>query len=135
MNRKHFTLSISGAAFAALCIAAADPSWISYTKAQAERGRIAYVEHCANCHGATLGGGAAPTLTGAFWSSWNGRTLGEMFTLTRNSMPADAPASLSDQDYADILAYMLQKGGYPSGTAALPASAASLASRKIERQR
>lgn len=138
MNPKPFLLLL-GAASAPLCIAArplagASPG-ISYTAAQAERGRIAYAEHCASCHGPTMGGGAAPTLTGAFWSSWNGRTLGELFTLTRNSMPADAPASLADGDYADLLAYMLQKGGYPAGGAALPASAESLAARKIEPQR
>jgi len=35
-------------------------------------------------------------------------------------MPADKPGSLSRQDDADVLAFMLFKAGFPSGAAELP---------------
>ena len=36
----------------------------SYTAAQAWRGRLAYYEHCAECHGGNLGGVTGPALAG-----------------------------------------------------------------------
>lgn len=102
-----------------------------YAKAQSARGRMAFAEHCAACHGADLGGGAAPTLTGPFWATWRGRSLGELLGLMKGSMPADAPGSLDDGTYADILAFMLETGGYPAGPTDLPASPEALDTRKI----
>jgi hypothetical protein len=37
------------------------------------------------------------------------------------TMPEDDPGSLSRRQTADIVAFMLQKGQYPAGTADLPA--------------
>ncbi len=34
-------------------------------------------------------------------------------------MPADAPKSLKDEEYADIIAFLLSKNGYPAGQAEL----------------
>ncbi len=102
-----------------------------YSAAQADRGAAAYATHCAACHGATLNGGAAPTLNGPFWSSWNGRSVGELFQLIQGSMPQDAPSSLSDADYAAIVALLLKTGGYPAGPTDLPASADALTPIKI----
>jgi mono/diheme cytochrome c family protein len=102
-----------------------------YSVAQADRGAAAYATHCAACHGATLNGGGAPTLQGPFWSSWNGRSVGELFQLIQGSMPQDAPSSLSDADYAAIVALLLKTGGYPAGPTDLPASADALAPIKI----
>lgn len=97
-----------------------------YTAAQSARGKAAYAQHCASCHGEALGGQMAPTLTGAFWTAWQGRTMGELYGIVQGSMPQQAPASLPASDYADIVAYMLQAGGYPAGTAELPADETAL---------
>jgi mono/diheme cytochrome c family protein len=113
---------------------AADPTDINsgiYSEAQAQQGALVYATHCATCHGATLNGSAAPTLNGPFWSSWSGRSVGELFQLVQGSMPQDAPSSLSDAEYAAIVAHMLKTGGYPAGTTALPASADALVPIKI----
>ena len=93
-----------------------------YTLEQAERGERLYTDHCASCHGAELDGGdRAPGLAGDEFSfNWDGATFRELFELTSYSMPQDDPGSLSAQQNADVLAYMLHKGNYPVGAEELP---------------
>ena len=106
-----------------------------YAPAQAARGQATYAAECARCHGATLaGGGGGPALSGPFWTAWEGRSVGELFNLTRKSMPADGPGRLSDPEYADIIAYMLSANRYPAGQAALPAEVGALKAIGITRR-
>jgi mono/diheme cytochrome c family protein len=93
-----------------------------YTQDQAKRGEALYSENCASCHGPDLTGGEmAPGLTGGeFSSNWNDLSLGELFERMRISMPQNAPGSLSRQQNADILAYVLFKSNFPAGQAELP---------------
>jgi quinoprotein glucose dehydrogenase len=67
------------------------------------------------------GGEMAPGLTGGdFTANWNDLSLGDLFERMRISMPQNNPGSLSRQQNADILSFILQKGGYPAGEAELP---------------
>jgi mono/diheme cytochrome c family protein len=93
-----------------------------YTAAQAKRGSGIYADKCSSCHGDNLtGGDNAPGLVGGeFSANWNDLRIGDLFERIRISMPQDAPGSLSRQEYADVLAYTLQKGNYPAGDAELP---------------
>jgi mono/diheme cytochrome c family protein len=93
-----------------------------YTDAQAKRGEELYSQYCASCHGPDLSGGEmAPGLTGGdFSSNWNDLSLGELFERIRVSMPQNAPGSLSRQQNADILAFVLYKGNFPAGSDELP---------------
>ena len=69
----------------------------------------------------------APGLTGGeFSSNWNDLSLGELFERMRISMPQNNPGSLSRQQYADVLAYMLSAGIFPVGTIELSREAATL---------
>jgi S-disulfanyl-L-cysteine oxidoreductase SoxD len=88
-----------------------------YTEAQAARGAAAYPQHCAACHGASLGGlGEAPALSGAqFISDFNGLTVGDLFDRIRTTMPLNNPAGLSRDQYVDILSFILKSNGYPAG--------------------
>ena len=88
-----------------------------YTDDQAKRGEGFYGKECASCHGSELTGGeAAPPLTGdAFYANWNGLTLGDLFERIRVSMPQNAPGSLSRQQNADILAFILKVNQFPAG--------------------
>lgn len=88
-----------------------------YTEAQAARGAEAFAQHCALCHGATLGGlGEAPALVGpVFVSDFNGLTVGDLFERVRTTMPLNAPASLGRERYTDILAFVLKSNGFPAG--------------------
>lgn len=88
-----------------------------YTEEQAARGGEAFVQKCAACHGADLrGAGEVPALAGGvFLSGWSGQTLEILFDRIHDTMPQEAPASLSRQQYADILAFILKANGYPAG--------------------
>jgi S-disulfanyl-L-cysteine oxidoreductase SoxD len=94
-----------------------------YTTAQAKRGEEIYVERCVRCHGPTLAGGTdgAGPLTGpTFKGNWNGVALGDMAERMRVSMPLDQPATLSRQQIADVLAYILSVNEFPAGRTDLP---------------
>src|SRR5215471_20618808 len=93
-----------------------------YTADQAKRGEPLYGQYCASCHGPDLAGGEmAPGLTGGeFSSNWNDLSLGDLFERIRVSMPQNSPGSLSRQQNADILAFVLSKGNFPAGTTELP---------------
>ena len=88
-----------------------------YTEEQAGRGEAVYTETCAACHSPDLmGGEMSPALSGGqFASNWDSLSVGELFERTRVSMPATAPGGLSRQEYADVLAYIFSKGGFPPG--------------------
>jgi mono/diheme cytochrome c family protein len=88
-----------------------------YTEEQANRGEMVYRKGCAACHGDQLTGGeSAPPLTGgAFQANWNGLSLGDLFDRIRKTMPQTKPGSLTRQQNADVLAFMLSVNKFPSG--------------------
>jgi len=88
-----------------------------YSEEQAARGNAGFAAHCANCHGASLGGtGEAPALAGPqFLSDFDSLSLGDLFDRIRTTMPQDNPASLTRDQYADILAFLLKANGMPAG--------------------
>src|SRR5262245_65143313 len=86
-----------------------------YTETQAKSGALKS-GLCTSCHGDGFRGGAAPELAGdEFLSRWNGRTVGDLFDLIRLTMPDDDPGSLSRQQDADLVAYILAVNKYPVG--------------------
>jgi quinoprotein glucose dehydrogenase len=92
-----------------------------YSEAQAERGRAAYVQSCASCHGEDLRGrSTAPSLVEeSFAFLWADMSIGDLFERTRMLMPSGRPNSLPAETYADIIAFIAQKNGFPSGNADL----------------
>jgi hypothetical protein len=56
---------------------------------------------------------------GDFSANWNDLSLGQLFDRIRTSMPQNNPGSLSRQQNADILAFILFKGSAPAGSAEL----------------
>ena len=108
-----------------------------YTEEQAKRGDPLYAQYCAACHGPDLAGGEmAPGLAGSeFTSNWNDLSVGDLFDRMRQSMPQNAPGTLSRTQNADILAFMLQKAGAPAGSAELPGDSQVLAGIKIASQK
>ena len=92
-----------------------------FTEEQAELGAEIYAASCAGCHGAALGGGFGPRLRPLDPSVYLDQPLSVVFAYMRASMPYDAPGSLAVEDYAAVLAYVLQESGYPYGEEPLPA--------------
>jgi len=105
-----------------------------YTEEQAKRGGPLYSENCASCHGPELMGGAMapPLASGDFLSGWDGLTVGDLFERIRISMPQNAPGSLSGQQNADILSFILSANKFPAGTTEMPNQAMILKSIKFE---
>ena len=94
-----------------------------FTETQAERGRAAYLGACGLCHGRRLNGApddpdmrSTPPLARArFLRNWQGRSLATLFEYTRATMPEDNPGALTDEEYVDVITYMLSVGGMPTG--------------------
>jgi len=53
-------------------------------------------------------------------------SVGDLFERTRMLMPSDRPGSLRADTYADIIAFIAQKNGFPAGSTDLGADVAAL---------
>lgn len=105
-----------------------------YTSAQAERGKTVYSTACVRCHGSDLGGTTAPPLVGdRFLANWGGESVDRLFLKIRDTMPPNFGTILDDSAKLDVVTYILQSGGYPSGPREL-AAAGELAAIQILRK-
>lgn len=93
-----------------------------YTEEQAKRGEAIYYQRCGACHGPSLeGGDMTPALVGGvFTSTWNDLALSELFERIRITMPLNQPSTLSRQQTADVLSFLLKQNKWPAGQAELP---------------
>jgi len=100
-----------------------------YTQAQAGRGQALYAKSCSSCHRENLEGhGTTPELAGEdFIAKWDGQTVGDLFEKMQASMPADHPGSLSREQNAAILAFILRFNNFPAGQTELRTDADWLA--------
>jgi mono/diheme cytochrome c family protein len=97
-----------------------------YTEAQAARGRDTFAGMCQACH--TPATHTGPT----FIASWGNRPLWELFDYLMANMPKSDPGSLSPEEYAQVLAYVLKMNGMPAGSRELPADEAALRAIRLE---
>ena len=99
-----------------------------YTRDQAKTGEALYAEHCLQCHDKKY---FRPVL-----KRFEGQPIGIMYTVMSTSMPESNPGYLSEQEYVDILAYILSLSRYPRGDAPLEYENGALNALMIEaRQR
>lgn len=84
---------------------------------QVAEGATVYANACAECHGARLEGFAHfPTLVGrAFQNRWGDRPVGDLHTYVVEQMPLGAAGTLSDEAYAAVVAYLLERNGLEPG--------------------
>ena len=96
----------------------------AYTAVQAADGLAAYQTNCASCHLADLAGrNEAPQLAGAnFINAWGSRTTAELIRYLQAAMPPSNAGGLSEETYANIVAFFLQANGAPAGDRPLAAS-------------
>lgn len=139
MKRAVAILSVSGFLFSVAYASLGAQATRSvnegvYTADQAKRGEALYKENCSACHGDNLeGSGPMPPLAGKdFLANWEGKTVGDLFEKTSTTMPATAPGSLTSEQAADIISFMLSKDQYPAGAAALEGKTEPLSKIKIE---
>jgi hypothetical protein len=58
--------------------------------------------------------------------------VGDLFTLISQTMPQNEPASLSPQEYAQVIAYILKLNGVPAGRGDIPVDPERLKRIRIE---
>jgi mono/diheme cytochrome c family protein len=101
-----------------------------YTLAQADKGQAAYGKQCASCHGSAVEGNddlCAPPLAGArFWRRWDGASVGELYDTIQTTMPEHRAGSLSGDEYAAIVSFVLKANQLPEGRQDLPAELSTL---------
>jgi cytochrome c2 len=91
-----------------------------------QRGETLYKEQCASCHGDALEGRAGPPLAGAaFKAIWEKQGPSELFNKIKNTMPRDKPGKLTDEQTADLIVLIQERG--KSSAVAQPSSTASAA--------
>ncbi len=80
-----------------------------YTEAQADRGKETFEAECSTCH-------FHDEFQGTIWTArWSGRSAGDALEHIRATMPVDRPASLTRQQYTDLIAYIFRLNEYPVG--------------------
>jgi mono/diheme cytochrome c family protein len=100
-----------------------------YTEEQSQRGEAIYFAKCVLCHRPEMTGSQiVPPLIGeVFLTRWNRRTAGDLFEWIRTSMPPVITSRLNPQEYADVLAYILNRNQFPAGREELATDFAALA--------
>jgi len=85
-----------------------------YTEAQAREGRSEFSQNCSYCH-------VVREFSGDRWiGAWSGSSVEQFYDLIRNTMPFDGPGRLSPEQYARVVAYILEQNGFPPGEEELP---------------
>ena len=96
-----------------------------YTAEQAARGKDVYAGSCKSCH-------TAESHTGPIFEAiWNKKSLADLYGFIRDRMPKNEPGSLSAQEYADVVAYLMKMNRMPSGRHELPADSTALKDIRI----
>ena len=116
--RPASSIFLLAAAVASLCGQPAASVWDGvYSEEQAGRGSRSMARNVRHAMARrSAAEKTAPPLTGsAFMANWSGLTVGELFERIRLSMPEGRPGTLSRQQNADILAYMLSVNQFPAG--------------------
>src|SRR5690606_975845 len=85
-----------------------------FTASQADRGEQVFQNVCSGCHS------TSEWTDPAFLQMWSGVPLRDFCTQIHDTMPMDAPGSLSDQEYTDVIAYMFELNNLPVGSSELP---------------
>jgi mono/diheme cytochrome c family protein len=98
----------------------------TYSADQASAGKQVYDSTCARCHPPGQLDGAT------FSNSWKNRRLYDLYSLISNTMPVDRPGSLTDSQYVNVIAYLLQRNQVPSGAAKLSTDTLGMKKLRID---
>ena len=96
-----------------------------FTAEQAASGKASFTRVCASCHLADLtGNDDAPALAGPqFQSLWRTRSTKDLLDYMTGAMPPGG-STLDSEDYAAIVAYILDRNGATAGSESLTSATA-----------
>ena len=86
-----------------------------FSSSQAERGRAAFQDACAECHTTSEFRGRI------FQADWGRRTVYSLYRTIRSTMPDSNPGGLEEAVYLDVVAYILDMNGHDAGSVELSA--------------
>jgi mono/diheme cytochrome c family protein len=92
-----------------------------YTEQQAQRGAEQYDAICASCHEGDEPEANSPKGL-EFVERWREAPVNFLYQFIRTNMPGNKPGSLTEANYIDLVAYLLQANGYPAGKSELSAA-------------
>src|SRR5262245_36537265 len=120
-RRTRLLLVLTAMASFGLILSGQGPAAGRYTAAQAAAGRTTYQAQCASCHLPDLrgSGDAAPLAGTEFMDAWGRRTARELLSFMQLTMPPTRPGGLSQDEYVNVAAFILQSNGAPAGNQAL----------------
>lgn len=104
--------------FMSAATAAQGQNFADYLESQSVEGATLYREKCSVCHLPDLSGSfEAPALKGSnFLNTWSSRPVSDLTELLDETMPPQAPGSLSAAQYASLLAFILMENGVSAGS-------------------
>jgi mono/diheme cytochrome c family protein len=95
-----------------------------FNNQQAKSGKRLYKKYCKSCHEGNYFG---PVLL-----AWQGEQLASFFDVMKSAMPENDPGSLEQEQYTDLLAYILKISGYPQDNRSLDPGRSEFSSIVIE---
>ncbi len=95
----------------------------SFAADQARKGQTLFYENCAECHGGNLEGNVGPALSGGDGNvQWD--SVGYVWDYMTGHMPAGNAGGLRQDEYLDIMSFILKSHGHrPGKTMLTPESA------------
>lgn len=120
-SRYNFAWQLTVVLFCASIWSEVHPQTLSdgvYAAEQIQTGGELYKKHCISCHDKKY--------FGPVFQAWTGQPLNNFFLTMATTMPESNPGMLYDEEYADILAYILSLNKYPAGNEKLTADPAKL---------
>jgi len=98
-----------------------------YVPEQAAKGVDVHAKYCAKCHQQSY-------YEGSFFDAWYGAPMSMLYEVIRMKMPEDRPGALKPREYAALLAWVLERNGYPPGPEPLGETIAELETVTIARR-
>src|SRR5262249_42932624 len=122
--RNTLTLIAAALVTGSFALVAGQAPTGAYTAAQATAGRATYQAQCASCHLPDLkgSGDAAPLAGTEFMGAWGRRTTRELVSFMQLTMPPTRPGGLSQEEYVNVAAFILQSNGASAGAQTLTAT-------------
>lgn len=80
-----------------------------YSEAQATRGQSVFDGTCSACHDPSRFIGPE------FIDVWAGQPLSALYETVSTTMPEDNPGGMEQEQYVDVVTYLLKLNGYPAG--------------------
>ena len=120
MKMRNLLLGLAALTLTATASVAQDgPNTLDgvYSAEQAARGKDLYADFCSSCHANNLTGTpGGPGIAGVrFNVKWGKKSVGELYTYIHDNMPAGSPGLLTETEYLDVIAYILEVNKYPAG--------------------